>query len=177
MKNRFLSATLASLLVMISIFLVSCIEEEPTASNGNGSEEPAQNLSIGQSAQTSTERATVISATKVYSFEHGENWLGNPYTEEAPEGKAFIIIDARIENIGDDSLYAIQSDFSLTDSEGYKYDVTYYPVPDDGFESQEIYEGQQSRGKILFEVPDGATGLRVQYDFGTFETLLATWIL
>ena len=40
-----------------------------------------------------------------------------------------------------------------------------------------MYPGERTRGKILFEIPESATGLKIQYDFGDFFTgvKLATW--
>lgn len=178
--KRFFIVTSALLLILLGSFAIACEEETPTSSNGDSSsgnsEESAENLSIGQSAQTSELRVTIISANTASSYEWREDWKGDPYTEEASTGKTFIIIDARAENIGENSVYVAVTSFSMTDSEGYKYDWTYY-MADDALESQDLYSGQQSRGELLFEVPDTATGLKVFYDFGYFEDKIASWVV
>jgi len=45
----------------------------------------------------------------------------------------------------------------------------------------ELYGGQKTGGKVLFEVPIGATGLKLAYNFGNFgpysTAVLATWVI
>ena len=44
---------------------------------------------------------------------------------------------------------------------------------------QELYKDQIMTGWVMFEVPEDATGLKVQYDFGSVwsGTKLASWDL
>jgi hypothetical protein len=44
---------------------------------------------------------------------------------------------------------------------------------------KELYQNQKMRGKVLFEVPEDAKGLKIQYDFGSLFTKvkLASWEL
>ena len=105
------------------------------------------------------------------------NILKETLTEEAKPGKVFIIADVLIKNIGSDRVYVALDSFSLVDSRGYKYDPGIY-FGDDGLEAlKELYPGERTRGKIIFEIPESATGLKIQYDFGDFFTgvKLATW--
>jgi hypothetical protein len=121
-------------------------------------------------------RVTVISAPKIKSYQWGRDFLGMPYTEEAQQGKIFVLVDALVESIGKESIYVNPYDFSMTDSQNYKYDPALY-FGDDDLPSTELYQGQQAGGKVLFEVPEGAIGLKVVYDFGFWETKLAMWQL
>ena len=84
-----------------------------------------------------------------------------------------------IKNIGSDRAYVGSSDFSMMDSEGFKYDPELY-YGNDGFEMiKELYQNQKVRGKVLFEVPEDAKGLKIQYDFGSLfaGVKLASWEL
>ncbi len=137
-----------------------------------------QDLQVGQSAQTSQERVTVISADRKTYY----TWTlssGHTYVKTPPAGETYIFIEVEIENLGVSSLYAAYWDFSISNPEGYRYDPQYYLGDDDFPSSQELYQGQKAKGLILFEVPEGATGLLLQYDFSDILTgpNIATWTL
>ena len=99
--------------------------------------------------------------------------------ETASPGKIFVIVDAVIKNIGAQSIYASSTQFSITDSKGYKYDPDFMYFGDDGLKIQQLYLNQLTRGKILFSIPSDATGLKLQYDFGNAISgpKLVTWPL
>jgi hypothetical protein len=44
---------------------------------------------------------------------------------------------------------------------------------------KELYQNQKMKGKVLFEIPESATGLKIQYDFGNLMigTKLASWVI
>ncbi|HID40167.1 MAG TPA: DUF4352 domain-containing protein [Calditrichaeota bacterium] len=135
------------------------------------------NLNIGETAKTSKIEVTVFSAQKTKSYDYYSDIFKETMTEEAKPGKIFILVDAEIKNVGSNSVFVGSSEFSITDSEGYKYDPALY-YGDDGLEMfKELYQNQKMRGKILFEVPENAQDLKLQYNFGNLfiGTKLASW--
>ena len=122
-----------------------------------------QNLEVGQSAQTSKQKVTVLSVQREV---HGEYTL--------------ITVNAQVEAISAGTLYATDSSFSLSDSEGNRYDtrLDLYVAGDSFAKIKELYQGEKASGNLRFLVPTGATGLKVAYDFGTpGDPLLAKWQL
>ncbi len=98
-------------------------------------------------------------------------------SEEATHGNTFVIAYVNMKNVGAERAYLGSLDLSVTDSDGYRYDSSYYSG-DDGLEySQELYQNQQMEGIVIFEVPKDATGLKIQYDFGSIfgRTEIASW--
>ena len=122
-----------------------------------------QNLEVGQSAQTSKQKVTVLSVQREV---HGEYTL--------------VTVSAQVEAISAGTLYATDSSFSLSDSEGNRYDtrLDLYVAGDSFAKIKELYQGEKTSGNLRFLVPTGATGLKVAYDFGTLgDPLLAKWQL
>ena len=130
-----------------------------------------QNMAIGATAQNSERKVIVRSANRASSYKWGDD-----YTEHAASGKTFIIVDLYIENIGDEEFYGWDYDLTISDSNSFKYDSRFY-LGDDAFNSVNLYPGQKTQGKVLFEVPTTATGLTIAYDFGILTPCLATWVL
>jgi len=136
------------------------------------------NLKIGETAITSEMEVTVISFEKKKSY-HIPDWEMN---KEAESGKIFVIVDVELKNVGDDTQYASPDDFSMSDSENFKYE------PEGGFlgadignalKHTELLPGEKVRGKLVFEIPENATELKIKYNFaGIFEKpKIASWIL
>lgn len=135
------------------------------------------NLNIGETAKTSKVEVTVFSAKKTKSYNYYSDVFKTNVTEEAKPGKIFILVDAEIKNVGSDRIFVGASEFSITDSEGYKYDPVFYLGNDKLEDFKELFQNQKMRGKVLFEVPEKAQNLRLQYDFGNLftGTKLASW--
>jgi len=186
MENK--SLLLIAIMILGIVFISGCVQEEtptkipatqPTQTQQTTqSEAPSElSLKIGETAKTSKIEVTVISARKTTFYEYYSDILKETMVQEASPGKIYILVEAEIKNIGADSVYVGSSKFSVTDSEGYRYDPELY-YGDDGLEMiKELYRDQKMRGKILFEVPETASGLKVQYDFGNLfiGTKLASW--
>ncbi|MDM7940083.1 MAG: DUF4352 domain-containing protein [Methanothrix sp.] len=132
-----------------------------------------QNLSVGQATQNAVQKVTVKSAVKVDHYE----W-GSGYQDYASSGNTYLIVDAEVENIGTESFFAFIGNFTVSDSSDYKYEYALYLAGDE-FDSVTLYTGQKTSGKILFEVPTTATGLKLAYDLGNVLSgpILATWVL
>ena len=65
----------------------------------------------------------------------------------------------------------------MQDSEGVRYDRELYAGEDALDIFQELFQGQKMKGKVIFKIPESATGLKLNYDFGNVVTgtKLATW--
>jgi len=132
-------------------------------------------LNMGETAKWKGIEVTVKSAVKTSSY----TWSGGEYTEYADNGRTFIILDVNVKMVGDSSEYIYGGDFWLVDSNGYKYDCdsgTY--LIDGGLEGTDIYQNQQVDGKILFDMPISASGLKAQYNLeSSYDPLLVEWTL
>jgi hypothetical protein len=123
---------------------------------------------IGEGASDGATSVIVYSAKKTNQYSYYSETVKKIQNETAPPGKTFVMVDAGIKNIGAQVLNVSSSSFSLTDSNGYKYDPS--DIGNDGFTTQQLYLNQTSIGKILFIIPKTVTGLRLQYNFGNFAT-------
>ncbi|MCJ7572229.1 MAG: DUF4352 domain-containing protein [Candidatus Thermoplasmatota archaeon] len=111
-----------------------------------------------------------------YTFSIG----GMQFTENAAEGKTFVIIKVHFHQIGDDPQYIGPTDFWLIDHNNYKYDCDYRTYSlDGGLTSTTLYKNLNAEGKILYEIPIEANGLKVQYNFATFwdSPKIIEWII
>ncbi len=176
------------LCLLLIIFISGCTSESPTIASTQSNETPTAtqtptelSLKVGETATTSKLEVTVFSAQKIKSYDYYSSILKENMTQEADPEKTYVLIDAEIKNVGQDSSYAGSSEFSIADSDGYKYDPTlYYGQGTDGMDMiKQLYQNQKMRGKVLFEIPDSATGLKIQYDFGNLliGTKLASWTM
>ena len=142
---------------------------------------PAElNLNVGETAKTSKIEVTVFSAQKMQSYDYYSDIFKETMTREAKPDKTYVLVDAEIKNVGSDSAFVGSTEFSITDYEGYKYDPEVLYYGDDGLELfKELYQNQKMRGKVLFEIPENAKDLKLQYDFGNLfiGTKLASWTI
>lgn len=87
--------------------------------------------------------------------------------DKAETGKTFLIIDVTVENKGVTGgfmgNYISSSEFKIKDDDGYVYGSAYTSSLDQEFPSGEIPEGDKVRGKIAFEIPTGAKGLKLTF--------------
>ena len=113
---------------------------------------------MGQWVETPKYMVNLISATKVPSYRYAGG-----YTRTADPGMVFIIIEATVVNTGAARLAISPGDFTVSDSEGRLYSHgSYSPSSDDRpYPSKELDLGQTAYGKIVFTVPEVATGLKV----------------
>lgn len=144
-------------------------------------------LKVGSTAKSSEKEVTVFSVQKSKSYDY--SYSGQNYVRYANPNKIFILMDVEIKNIGSNSVDASKSDFSITDSDLYKYDYQFYDGNDE-FQSTELYPNQKAKGKLLFEVPDNSSGLKIQFNFVSsniqviingqsvpIKTELASWMI
>jgi len=169
--------------LLISLVLLSgCEGEIPTKGNETiETPETTQTkleLKLGEVAKTSKMEVTVISAEKTMSY-YDTLWKEN---KEAEKGKLFVIVEAELKNVGDDIEYADPDDFSMSDLEEFKYD------PEGGFLGADIenalkhtklFPDERIAGKLVFEIPETATGLKVKYNFGSIfeKPIIVSWTI
>lgn len=136
-------------------------------------------LNIGETAKTSELEVTVKTAEVTDSFSYYDSIWEERMTERADPEKTFVIIEVEIKNVGNDEETAYAGEFSVTDSEGYRYEQDYktYYFDDEALGLVSLYPNQKAKGKILFEIPEDATELKIQYNFGLWDVKLASWII
>jgi hypothetical protein len=191
MKRKKIASSIAIVAIAVAVMFVGCIEEEtptkvpeittsPTEIPTLAPEVPTEvSLNIGETAKTSKIEVTVNSVEKTDYYEWYSNIVSQYYTQNAPKDKIYLLADVEIKNVGNDRAYVGSSEFSVTDYEGFRYDPELY-LGEDGLEMfKELYQNQKMKGKILFEIPEDAKGLKLQYDFGSLFTgvKLASWNL
>jgi len=179
-----ITSLLIAAILVLGIFLASgCIEtgpltkgETPTETEAPAKTPTELELKIGETAKTSVLEVTVLSA------ERKEGYVSMivpeyPMAQAPSPGNIFLFVEAEIKNIGNDKVFVGSSDFSAMDSEGMRYDPEIYSESDALEMFKELYKNQKTKGKLLFEIPKGATGLEVLYDFGNLfiGTKLAKW--
>lgn len=136
------------------------------------------NMKIGETAKWIDLEVTVKSAQKT-NYYIWRGYSGNIYYEYAEPGKVFVIIDVMVKYTGTGSEYIYAGDFWLIDSQGNKYDHDSgtYSI-ENGLEGTNLYKNQKIEGKIVFEIPNYASGLKAQFNLGTsLNPLLAEWTL
>lgn len=90
--------------------------------------------------------------------------------QQADSGKTFVVIRLAVKNTTSGSF----ADFSgflqttLSDDEDYNYDPT-FAATTTAFQDGQLAPGEVSRGDIVFEIPEDASGLRLQFDFELFS--------
>ena len=122
----------------------------PTALGGSA---PAAAYTVGQTAKTGGLDVTV------YSFKDPQpppNQITSPTA-----GSHFVSVDVQVKNPRSSQVpFSSLLGFHLLDSANHQYDETatsgVTPGPPDG----QIAGGQSIRGFVVFEVPDGTTGLK-----------------
>ena len=93
------------------------------------------------------------------------------------ENKTFLILEVEFENIGNKKEYIRLKDFTLTDSNNYKYD----PVLSGNRENyldiiENLLPKQKIKRVVIFEILDELTDLKINYNFGGYsEVDITTW--
>lgn len=152
------------LLVVLSMFLVACVEVTPTKVD-----------TTTKGDNTSTQATTVA---KVETFAIGDSIQAGDYlftvngvredkgTEfiKPKDGQIYYLVDVTVENKTDKSV-SVSSliMFKLFDSEGYNYSVTIGPETK-GSVNGEVAAGRKLRGELVYEIPKESKGLELEID-------------
>ena len=180
-RRTYISSILA---VTVSLPLAGCTSddvEEPelvtdeTAGQGGG---PAETTTDSSDEDTETAEETgpetaqaavgdVVEGDRlalvVYDIERTTE-IGEFVTADA--GNEFIVVDLAAKNKSENEYISFSSflQTSLRDSESYEYDQT-ITGSDNALSSGELVPGEVTRGVIVFEVPEGSSGLTLRVDF------------
>lgn len=138
------------------------------------------NLKVGETAKTSLLEVSVFSVIKDDHYTWISDATGDEMDEFSDNDKMFYFADVEIKNVGSERAFLSATTFSIADSDGYKYDPVVLYYGDDGLDLfKELYQNQKMKGKVVFEVPKDAKGLKLVYDFGNILTdvKLASWAI
>lgn len=136
-----------------------------------------EELSSGESASIGTETTSysmsALSVEETQSYDYSIDEYS--YTEEAGDGKKFILVTVQSENTGERTV-SVPSTYGMSlISDGSQYDAGRYRDDDDAYEGGEISSGITRRGIVQFEVPESASSYTLQADLT--QDLKATWEL
>ena len=180
-------------LALVGILIFGCTQaEHPTKINQSENISPKQivhqdeeekitprlNLSIGESAEAEDKIVTVKKVEKLASYIDKDFNI-----EKLPDkGNVFLIAGVEIKYVGDDKAWADPGDFSIVDSEGNKYEPIYGSLGadiEDALELTELFQNEKAKGRVVFEIPENASGLVLQYNFGSVfqKPSLGRWII
>jgi len=189
-KQNLIALGLITVLIMGIVLMSGCVEEEPTkkvtttvkestpkqTKETTTTMESGLNLKVGETATTSKAEVTVLSVEVDEYYLYWSSILNDYQPQLAEPGNLFVLAEVEIKNLGDNSQYVTSTNFKCVDSEGYSYDSGMY-LGSDNLMLKEIAANQKIKGKVVFEVPETAKGLKIQYDFGNLftGTKLASW--
>lgn len=163
---------LLNILFLLSILSGCVAPESTTTTMPTQIETPSTptelRLKIGETAKLPGIEVTVISINKtdhilVPCFEH---------TLES-EGKIFVVADVEIKNTGNKGIKFIDHPFEMIDSAGFTHrieDDYPYTCYEGKLKEDDVYPDHQIRGKILFEIPTQANGLKIKLVFDKLYT-------
>ncbi len=161
---------ITGILVVILLFVVLCIagssSKSGTSSSGSNSGNSSTSTSQTQSAKVGETVNDGDLAFTVNSVDTAQT-IGNSFTQKTAQGQ-YYILSVKIQNNGKSTQTVNASDFTVVDSQGRKYDYS-----QDGQTAMEETDGSTSfflqqiqpslsvSGKIIFDVPASATGLKL----------------
>jgi len=167
---------IVSCLMVLSLVLASCgeateeeapppAEEEEEEENGPIPifEVQTQPLAIGETAQSTRTKVTVLDMTITDSYEYDDPVSKGKATKEAKSGMTFIITTLEIENIG--TLRRSEGKWTarVSDPEGTIYQAKAYLGENALRNSAPLDSGSKLTGTVLHEVPKDATDLILRY--------------
>lgn len=85
---------------------------------------------------------------------------------QASEGKKYVLVNITVTNPTDSSVDINKYSFKL-DADGLAVDTSFTTV-DDEFDGGSLSKGASTTGSLLFEVPDDASTLKLQYETSVF---------
>lgn len=176
-KHPILTAILILFVIGIILSAVGGTSKNSTTNSVNTS---GSTTSTVQTAQAKTAKVgdTVSDGDLAFTVQSVDNaqTIGSSFDQKTAQGK-FYILTVKIQNNGKDTKTVNASDFNIVDSQGRKYDYS-----TDGQTAMEMANGttdlflQQVQpslsvtGKIVFDVPATATGLKLMAQGDIFSS-------
>lgn len=181
MKKR-ITWFVVSVLIVAALVLTSC---GPTAPGEQEEEEEEEGralttLRIGETFQSSEVVITVSDSSRTDSYEYPNRTTGDITTEEADPGMSFLIITTETKNVSD-----LKRDeegrnrFRVIDSDGNEYKDSLLFGEDVLLPRVRINPGGEVKGKVLFIIPEEASGLKIVYESLAIPVTgdLVEWVL
>lgn len=122
--------------------------------------EPAPEPVVGQPGQTVTQGSTALTISEVERVSQLGEFL------QVGEGNEFVTMLARVENTGAEPIPYNLLYFEARDPDGFEYNASI--GVDRAFGSGDLAPGDATQGFVAFEIPAGASPIRVQYQPITF---------
>jgi len=186
--NNTAKTTILALAIIGAAIMSGCLGGDPVATTNyvqpsttieQATPQESNDLELQLNETAHNKHTIVIVDNPLRQNSYSWEYCGMEEDILAPQGKVFIFVFAGIGNMGLDRDYRGAMDFSLTDSNNRRYDAEICLDANAMELMQELYKDQIMTGWVMFEVPEDATGLKVQYDFGSVwsGTKLASWDL
>ena len=164
-----------SWLIVAAFVLTSCGPAVPGEQEEEEEEEEEiiPTLSIGETFQSPEAIVTVSEVIVGDSYDHYDTYSKSTVTKEASPGTFFLIFTAEIENVGlgdEETPWNVgREQFRIFDSEGSEYrHFPYYAEDRLPLKHGVIYRGDKIKGTVLFNIPEGASGLKIAFSLTTF---------
>ncbi len=164
---------LVSCLITVALLLVSC--GQGVTRKEQEEETPSQiSLRVGETARTSKITVTISDAIIADSYEYHSQAEGKTVSKKAPSGLSYLIATVEIENVGATEESGGTRYITAFDNQSEHYRIITPYLGQDRLKLQPIIKsGEKVKGKVLFSMPKGATGLKIAYDFSSYNTNLA----
>ena len=154
-----------SWLIVAALVLASCGPTVPGEEEEEEEEEEIPTFSIGETYQTPEIAVTVSEAIVTDSYEYYHQASESMRTKEASPGTSFLIITVELNNVGSQTKRmegALR--FRAIDSEDSQYQHASLFHGDDRLPYiPSLRSGEEMRGTMLFNIPEGASGLKIGY--------------
>ena len=167
MKQKFLWLAVSGLM-LLSMGIAACApavaEQEVEEEEKEEAEEEIQILSVGETYQKSEVAVTVSEAILTDSYEYYDEASKSMLSKEASPGTSFLIIAVEIKNVGSRvRLREGRDRIRVYDSEDSQHRFKAYYGQDRLLTPYSLPTGGEIEGKILFNIPEGTSGLRIEY--------------
>ncbi len=164
-------------LIVLALVLVSCgpaappgEQEEEEEEEEEAEEEEAPTLSIGETFQTPGVVVTVSELIVTDSYEYHDTFSGEVATKEARPGMFFLIFTVEIENVDMGEDWNVGRElFRIFDFEAFEYrPFPYYADDSLPLRYAVLQPGEKIRGTVLFNIQEGASGLKIAFSLTAF---------
>lgn len=165
---------LTVILVIIVIIAIGGIAGGDNDAKKVGENSPSSDTSSNQKSDSASEK-TKFAVNEVISFDNKEvtvtgverNWNSNNQFIKPDSGKEFVKVQVTIKNNSGSNISYNTFDWKLKDSTGDIQTVDGAAFTIEGaLNSGELAEGGTKSGFLVFQVPNGDTGLALQYEPG-----------
>ena len=163
-----------SWLVVAALVLASCAPA--VTGEQEEEEEEIPTLSIGETLQTEKVAVTISELIITESYEYYHEASDSMLSKEASPGMFFIMVTVAIKNVNDTGSRLGSKLVRIFDSEDNRYLPGSY-LGEDGLSKVYVWllPGEEIKGKVLYDIPEEASGLKITYQDATLEIKLAEW--